>query len=308
MRRLYNKLTATSGGLPMNEGYTYANLVDDLARLSDTYPFVHIESIGQSVMGREIPAICLGTGSKEIHFNAAMHANEWITAPLLMRFAQETAAACGQGIPLRGKDMKRIFSETCLWLVPMVNPDGVELVQNGISSYHPYFYELLTWNEGSLDFRDWKANIRGVDLNDQFPAYWEVEQNRRGLSGPGKRDFGGLAPLSEPEAAALVQFTCAHNFQLVMSLHTQGREIYWNYREFEPYYARAMAEHFARISGYTAVKLTDSDAGYKDWFIQEFGRPGFTIEVGLGTNPLPPALLPQMYEEVVGILLEGLEV
>jgi g-D-glutamyl-meso-diaminopimelate peptidase len=94
----------------------------------------------------------------------------------------------------------------------------------------------------------------------------------------------------------------------VMSLHTQGREIYWNYREFEPYYARAMAEHFARISGYTAVKLTDSDAGYKDWFIQEFGRPGFTIEVGLGTNPLPPALLPQLYEEVAGILLEGLEV
>jgi g-D-glutamyl-meso-diaminopimelate peptidase len=292
----------------MEEGYGYRKLIEELGRLSELFPFLHVESIGQSVMGREIPAIRIGTGPKEIHYNAAMHANEWITAPLLMRFLEEIAYAYRCNTNYRGKDIRRIFSETSLWLIPMINPDGIELVQKGPASSQVCNDSLITWNGGLLDFRNWKSNIRGVDLNDQFPAHWEEERTRRGTQAPGARDYGGQTPLTEPESIALARFTCKHDFQLVIALHTQGREIYWNYRGLEPPCAQWIAELFEQVSGYRAVKLTDSDAGYKDWFIQEFGRPGFTIEVGLGRNPLPIVLLPELYEEVVSILLVGLEV
>jgi g-D-glutamyl-meso-diaminopimelate peptidase len=285
-----NSLLA-AGGLVMEEVYSYQRMREDLARLCEQFPFLYVESIGKSVAGREIPVIRMGTGPIEIHYNAAMHANEWITAPLLMRFLEEAACAYMQGSCYRGKDMQQIFSETSLWVVPMVNPDGVELVYTD-----PY------------DFQNWKANLRGVDLNDQYPAHWEEERARRTVLVPGESDYGGEAPLTEPEAVALASFTCLHDFQLVIALHTQGREIYWNYRDLEPPGSEAIADRFAQVSGYKAVKLTDSDAGYKDWFIQEFGRPGFTVEVGLGTNPLPHNLLPQLYEEVADILLEGLTV
>jgi len=49
-------------------------------------------------------------------------------------------------------------------------------------------------------------------------------------------------------------------------------------------------------------------AGYKDWFLKEFYRPGYTIECGLGTNPLPISQLERIYSENLGILSKGLMV
>jgi g-D-glutamyl-meso-diaminopimelate peptidase len=286
--------------------YGYDALMEDIKRLRQSYSFLKISDIGESVMGKPIPAIRIGNGSKEVHYNGAVHANEWITSPLLMKFIEDIARACACGYPLRGRDMRELFKHVSLWVVPMVNPDGVELVQKGITPRHPYYRQLLNWNNGSFDFTNWKANIRGVDLNDQFPAHWEAERDRRDVRGPGPRDYTGTAPLTEPEAAALFQFTKSRDFSHVVSFHTQGREIYWNYRDCEPDEAEEMARGLSKACGYQPVRLTGSDAGFKDWFIQEYRRPGFTVEVGYGTNPLPVSQFPQLYKEVVGLMLEGL--
>lgn len=287
--------------------YDYAELLNDLDRLLDTYPFLEMIIIGQSVLGKDIPAVRIGTGPREVHYNGAFHANEWMTSLLLMKFIEDYAAAYAGRKPLRNRDMTALYEQTSLWVVPMVNPDGVELVQQGLPSGHPYYEELLRWNYDSQQFSRWKANIRGVDLNDQFPAHWEAERDRREVPGPGPRDYAGPAPLSEPEAQAMEAFTRGHSFHLVMAFHTQGREIYWNYRGLEPLEAEEAARRLAKVSGFRAVKLTGSDAGYKDWFIQEFGRLGFTIEAGIGINPLPIEQFPQMYDEAIDIMLEGLK-
>ncbi|MBU7318042.1 M14 family zinc carboxypeptidase [Paenibacillus oleatilyticus] len=287
--------------------YDYAELMDDVDRLLETYPFLEMTVIGQSVLGKDIPALRIGTGQREVHYNGAFHANEWITSLLLMKFIEDYAAAYAGRKPLRNRDMTVMYEQTSLWVVPMVNPDGVELVQQGLTSGHPYYEELLRWNYDSQQFSRWKANIRGVDLNDQFPAHWEAERDRREVMGPGPRDYAGPAPLSEPEAQAMEAFTRGRSFHLVMAFHTQGREIYWNYRGLEPPEAEEAARRLAKASGYRAVKLTGSDGGYKDWFIQEFGRLGFTIEAGIGINPLPIEQFPQMYDEAIGIMLEGLK-
>ncbi|WNR43238.1 M14 family metallopeptidase [Paenibacillus roseipurpureus] len=289
-------------------GYGYETLGEELNRLGKIYPFLHIACIGESVMGRNLYALRIGQGAREIHFNAAMHANEWITAPLVMQFVEDLACAYARGTAWRERNVRRILSEYSLWVVPMVNPDGVELVLQGLTDDHPYRDALLTWNEGSISFLNWKANIRGVDLNDQFPAHWEEEKARREREGPGERDYGGEAPLSEPEAVALAHFTQSHAFERVLALHTQGREIYWNYRDYEPPESEHIALLLAQASGYEAVKLTGSDAGYKDWFIQHFRKPGFTIEVGYGVNPLPVETFASLYEELVRLLLTALEI
>ena len=45
----------------------------------------------------------------------------------------------------------------------------------------------------------------------------------------------------------------------------------------------------AAVSGYALedAPYASGFAGYKDWFIDAFGRPGYTVEAGLGENPLP---------------------
>jgi g-D-glutamyl-meso-diaminopimelate peptidase len=145
----------------------------------------------------------------------------------------------------------------------------------------------MKWNGGRRSFRHWKANIRGVDLGDQFPAHWEEERERRGVLLPSPRDYSGPEPLSEPEAAALAALAEGKPGEAAVSLHSQGGEIYWNYRGYEPPESRELADKLAIASSYRAVELTGSDAGYKDWFIQAFRKPGFTVELGSGKNPLP---------------------
>lgn len=286
--------------------YGYEDLKEDLAALALRYPFIEVGSIGTSVMGKAIPYVRIGRGARKIHANASVHANEWLTTPCLLRFIEQyahgiSAATEEEERELQGERVEKaetsswvyggspldLLKHTSLWVVPMVNPDGVELVQQGVLPTHPMYQNLRKWNEGRADYRGWKANIRGVDLNDQFPAYWEEEVRRRGKTGPSRRDYAGSAPLSEPESRALVDLTEREQFDMVLSIHSQGQEIYWNYRDLEPKESRDLALRLAAATGYRAVKLGGSDAGYKDWFIQRFGKPGFTVEVGLGVNPLP---------------------
>lgn len=292
--------------MKLDDGYRYEDMMEECRGLVSAYPFVEAHRIGHSVLGKPLIALRCGCGPKRIHINASFHANEWITSALLMRFVSELSECYHSGRKLGGQDVSDLCRETTLWAVPMVNPDGVELVQNGLSESHPLYRELLAWNGGLTDFSGWKANIRGVDLNDQFPAYWEEEYKRRGVTGPGPRDYPGPYPLSEPEATVLAAFTEQFGFHTVVALHTQGREIYWNYRDFEPPGAEALARRLGSVSGYKPVKLSGSDAGYKDWFICRYRRPGFTVEAGFGENPLPPRSFKSIYAELRPLLLESL--
>ncbi|QMV40598.1 M14 family metallopeptidase [Cohnella cholangitidis] len=287
--------------------YSPEQLTKDVRRLARKYPFISVGSIGRSALGKPIPYLKLGAGPFNWHFNGSCHANEWITSLLLMKFAEQYAHACTKRLSFWGKSAKQLFSRCSLWIVPMVNPDGVELVQRGMTPKHPYYKELLQWNRGSSRFHRWKANARGVDLNDQFPAHWEEERLRRGILSPAPRDYGGEKPLSEPEAAALAEFTERNDFHAVISLHTQGEEIYWNYRNDEPEESRAWAGRLAASAGYRAVYLEGSDAGYKDWFISKFRRPGFTVEAGWGRNPLPMEGFEDTYDDIARLLAEALD-
>lgn len=273
----------------IGEKYGIMQLAMDLRRLAADYPFVEVGTIGCSVLGQPLYALRIGSGPFRWHFNGSCHGNEWITTPLLVKFAYDYAfAACTRGT-VGGMDAHNLLRRNTLWIVPMLNPDGVEWVLQGLAS------------------SDWKANARGVDLNDQFPAYWEEERQRRQVQLPGPRDYGGPAPLSEPEARALADWTVRMDFHAVLSLHTQGEEVYWNYRDYEPPCSQEWAGRLADAAGYRAVALTGSDAGYKDWFLQAFRRPGFTVEAGSGVNPLPAGDFPAISQRLNRLFAQALD-
>ena len=296
-----------------NNNYTYEIMKSDIYELNITYPFLQVQNIGFSILGKQLPIIRLGRGEKEVFYSASFHANEWITSVILMKFIEDYCIAYTNNSNLFGYNVRNLFSTVSIYIMPMVNPDGVNLVTGAYSINSSIYrsFQNISNNYPNIPFPNgWKANFKGVDLNLQFPAGWEQARRikySQGFTSPAPRDFVGYGPLTEPESLAIYNFTLSHNFRLVISYHTQGQEIYWNFQNINPPRGFAICTRFANASGYTLsnVPFNSSFAGYKDWFIQDYNRPGYTIEAGIGQNPLPISQFNEIYNDNIGILILG---
>ena len=279
--------------------------------LVKAYPICRSQVLTETAFGRPVKTLVIGDGERRVLFTAAHHANEWITTPVLLKFVEELAEAVQSGGKIWGVDARTIVRLGSIHTVPMVDPDGVDLVTGAIEpgSLEYAAAEALAAYYPSIPFPSgWKANLLGVDLNLQYPAGWLTAREIKFAAGydrPGPRDYVGRAPLTQRESRALAEYTEAVNPRLVLAYHTQGQVIYWQFRDYQVKGARELAEEFARVSGYQMedTPYESSFAGFKDWFIQNFRRPGFTIEAGSGENPLPISQFDTIYRENLGILV-----
>lgn len=286
--------------------YGPTDLEEDLKKLKKYYSSIlSVRKIGYSVMGKPIYAFVIGKGKKEVFYSGGWHANEWMTSKFLVVFMKELLQHYQSNFPFFHYQVAKIFEEVTLYIVPMVNPDGIELVQQGIYQEHPFYQFVTRVNKGSSRFEHWSSNIRGVDLNHQWPAGWDIEA-KGSPQVPWPRHYSGRTPLTEPEVKAIYDLTKRQNFSHVLAFHSQGQVIYWGYKNLEPSKSKAMALRLSLVSSYEPIRTSDSNGGYKDWFIQETGRPGFTIEVGIGTNPLPFSTFPEIWSNNSLLTLEGL--
>ena len=280
--------------------------------LEARYPALSSFSMGRTAGNRNLPLLRVGQGPRIAFYNASHHANEWITTPLVMGLLEKYLQAEAFGEPLEGENVKTIAKNTSLLLAPMVNPDGVDLVLGAVTQQEQRAAEEIAQNYPEIPFpQGWKANLRGTDLNLNYPARWDQAREikyEQGFLTPAPRDFVGPTPLSEKESRAMFDVTKEVVPDITISWHTQGQEIYWKFLNLEPEGARRLGQQMALSSGYdlSEIPYASSFAGYKDWFIQDFDRPGYTIEAGLGENPLPLDQLPQMLRDNMPIFLLGL--
>ncbi len=218
--------------------------------------------IGRSAFGRNLYAVKMGEGAPVGLVQYAMHGREYPVAELA--FAHYA---------------KGLYRGSC-WLIPLVNPDGALLSEEGLFSAPKEAREqLLKWNGGE-DFSLWKANGRGVDLNVNFPARWG--SGAKNVRFAGAENYVGAYPLSEPESLALKRFTKKIAPDYTVSYHTKGEEIYWYF--YQSLYTcprdKRLALALSRSTGYPLAQAKNSAGGYKDWCIQKRGIPAFTVEAG----------------------------
>lgn len=278
-----------------------------LERLQKSYPFITRETVGRSVLMRPIEALRIGGGRDEVLIAAAFHANEWLTALVAMRFAERLCCALDGGGKIGGMDCRKALLGRGVTIVPCVNPDGVELSLHGFDAAKELSDEARRI-AGEHPVEYWSANARGVDLNRNYDAGWHISRQlemSQGINGPAPRRFGGERPESEPETIAMVKLCERREFRSVYALHSQGEEIYWKYGENTPQRSHIIAKVLAASSGYNATEPSTiaSHAGFKDWFIERYGRPGFTIEIGKGRNPLPIEQFGEIYERLEEMLM-----
>lgn len=265
------------------------------------YPFLSAELVGRTALGRGIFSLSIGNQDNSVIYAGAFHGSEWITSLALLLFAERLCHSIKHSHLMCGVDMKRALSQLGVTIIPCVNPDGVEIATRGKESAKNLnaFIETI----GCEDYTKWNANALGVDINHNFNAGWhELRQMEaeKGITAPALRQFGGAYPESEAETKALTRLCRIRQFRQCMALHSQGEELYWQYGNYSPPQSNMMAKILADSCSYTLVTNDGlaSHGGFKDWFISEMKKPGFTMEIGKGENPLPVSQLYEIYNRI----------
>ncbi len=267
--------------------YGRQRLIDEICR---EYPFIKRSVIGKSCMGKDITALKIGAASEYSLITAAFHGSERITATVLLMYIEDLAFAIKNDLSIEGVNAIRGLKGRGVIFVPCVNPDGCDISLLGRAACGGDADRISRLCKN--DFTHWNANFRGVDINHNFNADWEnlrERERKQGIYGPAPTRYGGPRPESEPETMALVKLCKNTKIRHAIALHSQGEVIYWNFGECAPPRSKRIAEILATASGYALdVPISIADGGgFKDWFIEEYNRPGFTVEVGKGQNPLP---------------------
>ena len=275
-----------------NQTYSYEMLVSDSEKLAAMYPgLVEVGSAGASVEGRELVLIKLGKGKTKVVLAGAHHAREYITSTFLMETADEYARAYATTGELAGMDIRSMLNAVTLYIVPMVNPDGVNLVQNGPdAAQNPDGVKTMRMLKSS--YREWKANINGVDLNRQYPCHWEEKASNTDV--PSSEMYKGTAPATEPEVQAMMQLCEENDFALAASFHSKGEVIYWadSGTDAAIEAGSSIAQTLSDVTGYNLMDVSQDPAvygaGFENWFRQEYVRPAFCIELTpVGDGSLP---------------------
>ncbi len=275
--------------------------VDAFTRALGQAALCRVRTVGRSVCGRPIRVIEIGSMHNPALFVGGTHGMEWVSVFVCLRLAQELLRAVEEGRAVYGVDFRDALRKSGVAILPLLNPDGFELFRSGPASAPARRRFLARFDP--TDFPRWQANAHGVDLNRNFNAGFFTAKRMAaaiGIHRPAPTRYGGALPFSEPETRAVRRLCSQLRPRALYALHAQGEEIYWRYGDREPFGASYIANLLGSLCGYTlaAPEVLASHAGLKDWFIKRYNRPGFTIELGLGKNPLPYACFEPLWEKV----------
>ncbi|MGN0961578.1 MAG: M14 family zinc carboxypeptidase [Christensenellales bacterium] len=235
--------------------------------------------LGQSTLGQDIYGYHLGSyDGNQILIEGGIHAREY----------PASLVVCGMVEYLSTQELNG-----GIYVLPLVNPDGARLVLDGVDwvECEKLREYILSVNNGSLDFSQWKADILAVDLNVNFDALWGGGSQNVFCPSPG--NFVGYYPDSEREVREMIDFTYRVSPSLTLSYHTKGEVIYYGFETLTPEQIerdRLIALEISAVNGYTPIKTERSTGGYSDWVSEYLGVPAFTIEIAPATEPTPVPL------------------
>ncbi len=305
--------------------YSYSEMEEDLRILCEKYSErITMRSAGSSLDGRELYYVLLGDPDAErsIFINGGIHGREYLT-PLFIMKQLEMCLENYDVVDEYGESFSSMLSDLCLCVMPMINPDGIMLSQEGLSAirsdtlrlgvYNIYMSDKqsLKKNEEYTDIgeylRYWKANAAGVDLNRNFPIeYWDIMNT--GVSAPSAEKYKGSAPASEPETQALIELTKSlKGLEFTVSIHSQGEIIYWDCGQRGELRDKtyALTEKIAGVNRYAPYNsFVNPDATYNDWCVLDLGVPSVNIETGIGVCPLPISEFENIWQDNYLLLRE----
>ncbi|HEX9902477.1 MAG TPA: M14 family metallopeptidase [Acidobacteriota bacterium] len=275
-------VSSSAGGGLNGDYHSYSELEADLRALEAGHPgLAKVYDIGRSLEGRSLYALKISDNvgvsepEAQVLFLGCHHAREWISVEVPFLLGEFLLINY-----LTDSRVRDIVDRSEVWLVPLVNPDGLEY------SIHVYRY----WRKNRRDNGDGSF---GVDLNRNYGYEWGYD-NSGSSPTPESAVYRGPAAFSERETAAVRDLFLRSNFQALVSYHSFSQVIYypWGYSrqpvenaERMKGLAAGMAQHILEVAGTVYRQgqssllsyLTNGDT--TDWAFGLYGIPAYTIEL-----------------------------
>ena len=280
--------------------YSFLEMQEDLALLDLKYPdLIEVSSVGTSVDGRAIYQVIMGNKNAKnaIYIQASIHGREWMNTWIMMESLEMCLDNWNTGIALNGETYGQVFQDCCIYLLPMVNPDGVTISQYGLKAINN---EAVRNNcklmPGAKSSKKWKANANGVDLNRNFSTGWNSKID---VLKPGSEFYNGVGPFTEPETLAIKSALDQRKFTAAITYHSMEGAIYWDLGQEGALRDQTLtfATHCKNITGYplrSAATLKGLDYNYMIW---EKGIPTVCIETGTVACPLPYSQFKKLWKQ-----------
>ena len=289
-------------------------MVDDLTVLKASYPSMQMDVLATTADARNLYHVVVGNpqAKHKVLVHAGIHAREYIVCQVVMRQIASLLEMQKAGTVYNGCSIPDLLNNTCIHFVPMVDPDGITLVQGGLEALNSEDARMSVMTIAGMDnatdmgqyIRTWKNNINGVNLNRNFDANWDETPSK--VDHPSSMNYKGTAPECEIETKVLADLTRSLMPDRTISYHTQGKVIYWYFGETGNYKNEGynLASIVNRNTGYRISNTwAEKDAaGYKDWAVQKLDIPSVTIECGIGTSPVDESQIEEMWAGNDGIL------
>ena len=268
--------------------HSYFNIKKYIHELEAVYPFLELKTLTRTAGGREVQALFFGKTNDYVLYLAPFSGNDRLCTTLLLRFFEELCHAVHKGEELCSLNIRKALYGKGVIVIPIINPDGYEISLKGNSALNHLSNEIKNISKG--DYKNYKANIRGVDLEKNFIKC---------LGGaPAPYGFGGYSPFSEPESLCLAEFLRKTNIRHIINLCSDDIGItFYNINNNNK--AIKMAEIMQAVSGYDISISEDIKDDFKYWFNKEFLKPAFKI----GTEKLSVKNLPIVYEHIKELLV-----
>ncbi len=289
-----------------NTDYTDVKMKKSIRELKKQYPFLEVFSIGQSCMGREIPALKIGKSKSYILFTGALKGSEWLTTTLLLKFCEDVCYALKNNTDMLGMNIGKLTENMGLIIVPRLNPDGCEISLCGAAAAGVYVREIRRISGG--DTLHWNANLRGVDITHNFSTDWYTLRNAErsmGIYGPSKENFGGAYPESEPETAALTGLCRKADIKRAFYYSLGGKVIYSDFGDKIKVRSEKLSALMSEVSGYSVENNNRGISGgsFVRWFSETFDKSAFNIKIGSYKTPVEADKTQELYDEILKLMV-----
>ena len=282
--------------------YSYTDMKKDIEELTAKYPDrLTSQVLGESADGRNIYALCLGNpeAEKQIFVTAGMHAREYINCQVVMMMVERYCR--NYGGKYKGKTYRQLFDEVAVYIIPMVNPDGIAISQSGPGAIrNAALRKKVQKMPRRGGYSNWKSNARGVDLNHNYKMYAGKHPQKK----PASENYPGPSRFSESETKAVRDLMKSMtNMKACLNYHSMGQVIYWGYKN-KSYKSKsyALAKMFRQMTGYYLIDESYTKATYGDlehYIINEYRIPYVCIETGYGGVPVSSRQLLPIYNKVM---------